>query len=118
MRQCLCATLLTVLNSQILSEGMSRGMLCIRLSTAPFTTSFIAHDIMKFKGRKPVIQASFYQYGCTLPSEEPGIMVDAIDNDFGYDNFRTAALRQWNDAIEVKNVEQLRELYTYVNSLK
>ena len=86
------------------------------------STSFVAYDVFdreilthnKNKVGKE-LKASFYQYKCTAPEEEPNIIVDSFYNRDWYLFFRRTIEMQWNDAKPIKSKQEFEKLRKAIN---
>lgn len=98
------------------------GKLKLRVAQSVMSTSFVAYDVFereilthnKNKVGKE-LKASFYQYKCTAPEEEPNIIVDSFYNRDWYLFFRRTIEMQWNDAKPIKNKQEFEELRKAIN---
>lgn len=95
----------------------------LRVAKSIISTSFVAYDIFekellthnKNKVGKE-LKASFYQYRCTEPENEPNIIVDSFLNRDWYVYFRETIEKQWNDAVPISDEIQMKKLYETINA--
>ena len=98
------------------------GKLKLRIAQSVMSTSFVAYDVFdreilthnKNKVGKE-LKASFYQYKCTAPEEEPNIIVDSFYNRDWYLFFRRTIEMQWNDAKPIKSKQEFEKLRKAIN---
>ena len=109
-----------------ISTYISNGKFILKTSDTVFSTSFVAYDIFdkgmfrpqkekKIKGKE--IKASFYQYGCTEPKNEPNIIVDSFYSRDWYFIFKKAIESQWKDANNIKGMDNFDALYQEIYNI-
>lgn len=112
--ECVSNCISSILRSPVLCEALRTRDLEIRFSNAPFTTSYMGCNIFNENKKTSVIKASFYQYGCTKPCDEPNIVVCKNEDEFWYGNLVAAAKRQWKDGCRAISVSELKEVQGYL----
>lgn len=95
-----------------LFDFLENEKLKLRVSCSVMSTSFVAYDIFDNDKNKDLkeLKASFYQYRCTAPEEEPNIIVDSSYNKDWYLFFKETIKKQWDDAKPIKNKEEFEKL--------
>ena len=101
---------------------IENGKLKLRVTGSVMSTSFVAYDVFdkevlthnKNKVGKE-LKASFYQYKCTEPEEEPNIIVDSFYNRDWYLFFKKTIEMQWNDARIIGNRKDFEKLRKTIN---
>lgn len=95
----------------------------LRVINSTISTSFVAYDIFEkdvlVKSKNKVgkeLKASFYQYKCTKPENEPNIIVDSFLSRDWYIFFQEAIEEQWNDANPICNRRELEMLRAKISS--
>lgn len=101
-------------------DFFNSGKLKLGLTQYVMSTSFVAYDIFDnelFVNNKTgkELKASFYQYKCTKPEEEPNIIVDSLYNKYWYLFFKNIIETQWSDAIVIKNKQEFERLRREIN---
>ncbi len=101
---------------------VENGKLKLRVAQSVMSTSFVAYDVFdrdvlpynKNKVGKE-LKASFYQYKCTAPEEEPNIIVDSFYNRDWYLFFKRTIEMQWKDARPIENKLEFEKLRAEIN---
>jgi len=104
---------------------MQDGKFQLRILKSVFSTSFVAYDIFKDdlakhnrERKEKELKASFYQYRCTDPSNEPNIIVDSFLSRDWYLFFRKIIMMQWDDATPISNEQEFEEFRNKVIELE
>lgn len=105
-------------------DYIEKGKFNLKTINSVMSTSFVAYDIFekdillhdKEKMGKE-LKASFYQYRCTNPKEEPNIIVDSFLSRDWYLLFKNTIQAQWNDAISISNEKEFEHLYEKIENL-
>lgn len=110
---------LNIINMTKWCDYIETGKFQIRLSKSVFSTSFVGYDLLNrsIGGNEMEIKASFYQYSCTEPKEEPNICIDNIHSREWYFYFAKIIQKQWNDAQPVKTKSELESLQNEIDEL-
>ena len=103
-------------------DYIESGKFKLKVINSAISTSFVAYDIFekellvqdKSRGGKE-LKASFYQYKCTNPENEPNILVDSVLSHDWYIFFKETIEKQWNDAKPISNKGELEMLYKKIN---
>jgi hypothetical protein len=101
---------------------MESGKFKLKVANSVISTSFVAYDIFEKEilshnnrdGKE--LKASFYQYRCTNPINEPNIMVDSFLNRDWYLFFKNTIKVQWDDAQIISNRQQFEKLRQNINN--
>lgn len=101
---------------------MKNGKFKLKVLDSTFSTSFVAYDIFendillqKKKGKE--LKASFYQYKCTEPRNEPNIVVDSFFSRDWYMFFKNCIKMQWDDGKIVRTQGEFEELRETLNNM-
>lgn len=96
----------------------------LKVLNSTMSTSFVAYDIFEKEmlshnrekeGKE--IKASFYQYKCTEPKEEPNIIIDSFHSRDWYLIFKNTIQMQWKDAKSISNERDFEVLHERIDSL-
>lgn len=98
------------------------GKFQLRVINSAISTSFVAYDIFEkevlAQNKNKVgkeLKASFYQYKCTKPENEPNIIVDSFLSRDWYMFFKETIEKQWSDARPISNKQELKMLREKIN---
>ena len=95
---------------------MKNGQFRLKTLNVVFSTSFVAYDIFEdniFAGKRrgKELKASFYQYRCIEPKDEPNIVVDSFFSRDWYVFFKNIIETQWKDGEAIRSEKEFEELY-------
>lgn len=104
-------------------DYFKNGKFKLRTLDTVFSTSFVAYDIFEKeilgngtkKGKE--LKASFYQYRCIEPQNEPNIVVDSFSSRDWYLFFKDTIKLQWNDGNIIAGREEFEELRDTMNEM-